>query len=197
MGMNLPSLADEKADLRKRCYAARIAIEADQAKTAARAIADQLLDHIDIKPGLIMSAYWPLSGELDPRPALLAAIKLGATGALPRTVGADRPLDFHIWKEDDPLIEGRFKVMEPDPASPTARPNTLLVPLLAFDRERRRLGYGKGHYDRTLQGLRDADPDLQAIGVAFSVQEVEAVPVDTYDQTLDMVITEKNVYKAG
>ena len=196
MGMNFPSLADEKADLRKRCYARRIAIEGDAAETAARALADQVVDHIDIKPGLIISAYWPLPGELDPRPALLAAVGHGATGVLPRTSGADRLLDFHIWNEGDPLIEGRFKVMEPDPASPKTSPNVLLVPLLAFDRQRRRLGHGKGYYDRTLEGLRGADPNIQAIGVAFAAQEVDAVPVDAYDQTLDMVITEETVYKA-
>ncbi|MGI9504272.1 MAG: 5-formyltetrahydrofolate cyclo-ligase, partial [Geminicoccaceae bacterium] len=134
---------------------------------------------------------------LDPRPALFAAIERGAKGALPRTSGPDRPLDFHIWQPEDPLIEGRFKVMEPDPASPKAAPNVLLVPLLAFDRYCRRLGHGKGYYDRTLERLRLRDPSVQAIGVAFQAQEVEAVPVDAFDQTLDMVITEKTVYKAA
>ena len=193
--MNLPSLADEKADLRKHCYAERIAIHGDDAEAAARTVAERVLESIDIKPGLVISAYWPLAGELDPRPALLAAIKLGATGVLPRTSGTDRPLDFHVWQPGDPLIEGLFKVMEPDPGSPKTAPNILLVPLLAFDRERRRLGHGKGYYDRTLARLRDADPTVRAIGIAFAAQEVDAVPVDAFDQTLDMVITEKTVYK--
>lgn len=197
MGMNFPSLADQKADLRKRCYAERIAIHGDAAEAAARAVADQVLEHIENRPGLIISAYWPLPGELDPRPALLAAIKRGATGVLPRTSGPDRPLDFHVWQPGDPLIEGRFKVMEPDPASPAASPNVLLVPLLAFDRGRQRLGHGKGYYDRTLQGLKANDPGVRAIGVAFAAQEVDAVPIDAFDQTLDMVITEKAVYKAA
>ncbi|MGI9416485.1 MAG: 5-formyltetrahydrofolate cyclo-ligase [Geminicoccaceae bacterium] len=193
--MNLSSLADEKAVLRKRCYERRIRIEGGKAEAAALTVAERVGELIDIADGTVVSAYWPLPGELDPRPALALLSRRGAAPTLPRTVAEGRPLDFHAWLPDDPLIEGRFKVMEPASDAPIVRPNILLVPLLAFDRHCRRLGHGKGYYDRTLQGLKADDPGVRAIGVAFAAQEVERVPTDDFDQTLDMVITEQTVHR--
>lgn len=193
--MDQPSLADEKADLRKRCYARRMAVDAEQAAKAALAVAERVSRLIDIDERAVVSAYWPLPGELDPRPALHALVVRGAAGALPRTIGEGQPLDFHAWQPADRLIEGRFKVMEPAPDATIVNPNILLVPLLAFDRCCRRLGHGKGYYDRTLQGLKADDPGVQAIGVAFAAQEVERVPTDEFDQTLDMIVTEKAVHR--
>ena len=106
-----------------------------------------------------------------------------------------KPLAFHAWKPEDRLVEGRFKVMEPAKSAPRIAPTILLVPLLAFDRCCRRLGHGKGYYDRTLQALKADSPGAQAIGVAFAAQEVDLVPTDAFDQTLDTVITENAVYR--
>ena len=85
--MNLPSLAEQKADLRKRCYERRIRISGEDAEAAAETVARQVDELIDVADGAVISAYWPLPGELDPRPALLALSKRGATLALPRVVG--------------------------------------------------------------------------------------------------------------
>ncbi|MEZ5932726.1 MAG: 5-formyltetrahydrofolate cyclo-ligase [Alphaproteobacteria bacterium] len=193
--MNLPSLADQKADLRKRCYDRRIRIEKTEADAAASAIAGRVNQLVDIDDGTTVSAYWPLPGELDPRPALFALGERGATLALPRVIGDGHPLAFHAWQPDDRLIEGGFKVMEPAMDAPVATPSILLVPLLAFDRGCRRLGHGKGYYDRTLQGLRANDRTVRAVGIAFAAQEVERVPTNDFDQTLDMVITEQAVFR--
>jgi 5-formyltetrahydrofolate cyclo-ligase len=195
MDMNLPSLADQKADLRQRCHARRIAIRDDRGEAAAAAVARRVGELIGIQAGTVVSAYWPLAGELDPRPALLALGRRGATLALPRVIGHGQPLAFHAWQPDDCLVEGRFKVMEPSARAPRATPAVLLVPLLAFDRACRRLGHGKGYYDRTLQALKLDDPATLAVGVAFSAQEVERVPTDEFDQTLDMVVTENAVHR--
>ncbi len=192
--MNLPNLADEKTDLRKRCYDRRSRIPDEEAAAAAKAIAERVSTLVDIHDRVVVSAYWPLPGELDPRPALRALVQRGAAGALPRVIGDGHPLDFHAWQPEDRLIEGRFKVMEPAPEAAIVSPNVLLVPLLAFDGPCHRLGHGKGYYDRTLQRLRVNSPAVRAIGVAFAAQEVERVPTDEFDQTLDMVITEKAAY---
>lgn len=199
--MTEDALKAEKSELRKICYARRQAIEPKAAAAAANEVAGRAASEIDLSAipltqDTVISAYWPLEGELDPRPALKAFAARGAKLALPRVTGDGRPLAFHLWRQEDRLIEGRFKVMEPDPASSVAIPTILLVPLLAFDRNRRRLGHGKGYYDRTLADLRQAGPRPIAIGVAFAAQEVDRVPTDAYDQTLDMVITERGVFRA-
>ncbi|MEM7042853.1 MAG: 5-formyltetrahydrofolate cyclo-ligase [Pseudomonadota bacterium] len=194
--MNHSRLADEKADLRKRCYDRRIRILGEEAEAAALAVAKGLNDALDITGGTIVSAYWPLPGEFDPRPALLKLGERGAAPALPRTVGDGKPLVFHAWQPGDRLIEGRFKVMEPAADSPIVTPTILLVPLLAFDRRCNRLGHGKGYYDRTLERLKVNEPAALAVGVAFAAQEVEHVPTDNFDQTLDMVVTETAVHRS-
>ena len=193
-------LTAEKSELRKSCYDRRMAMAPKAAAAAADEVAGRAASELDLSTisltrDTVVSAYWPLKGELDPRPALKAFAARGAKVALPRVTGDGQPLAFHLWRPEDRLIEGRFKVMEPGPNSPPAIPDILLVPLLAFDRACRRLGHGKGYYDRTLQGLRATDPAVLAIGVAFALQEVERVPTDAYDQTLDMVITEQAVLK--
>lgn len=200
--MDQRSLADEKAELRRRCYARRQAIKSKAAAAAANEVAGQVAAEIDfsnitLTRDTAVSAYWPLPGELDPRPALRALATRGASLALPRVIGDGQPLAFHLWRHEDRLVEGRFKVMEPAAEAPIATPNFLLVPLLAFDSGCRRLGHGKGYYDRTLQTLKANDPATLAVGVAFAVQEVERVPTDDHDQTLDMVITERGVFRAA
>ena len=150
--MDQRSLADNKAELRKACYARRSAIAPKAAAAAADEIAGRAASEVDlsdmaITPDTIVSAYWPLEGELDPRPALKAFAARGARLALPRVVGDGQPLTFHLWRSGDRLIEGRFKVMEPAPDAPIVSPRILLVPLLAFDKACRRLGHGKGYYD--------------------------------------------------
>jgi len=197
--MDQRSLANDKAELRKDCYARRNAIEPKAAAAAANEVAGRVTTEIGLAgidlTNCIVSAYWPLKSELDPRPAIRALALRGANLALPRTVGDGNPLAFHLWRPEDPLIEGRFKVMEPAADAPSVSPRILLVPLLAFDRNCRRLGYGKGHYDRTLKKLQETDPAVRAIGIAFAAQEVDEVPTGAFDQTLDRVITERAVHR--
>jgi len=85
-----------------------------------------------------------------------------------------------------------MRIEAPLPGAPALVPALLLVPMLAFDRACRRLGYGAGFYDRTLAGLRRAGETL-AVGLAFSAQEVERVPAGTDDASLDAVVTENEV----
>lgn len=193
--MKFAAVADQKTSLRKWCYQQRVRITDDNAEAAAQAVAAKVISEVDLTAGAIVSAYWPLPGELDPRPSFFALGKRGASLALPRTVAEDQPLAFHTWQQQDRLIEGRFKVMEPASDTAKVKPEIVLVPLLAFDRQCHRLGHGKGYYDRTLEDLRSQNSELLAIGVAFAAQEVESVPTDAYDQILDLVITEEAVHR--
>jgi 5-formyltetrahydrofolate cyclo-ligase len=95
------------------------------------------------------------------------------------------------------LFAGPFQVMEPSPDAPLVTPDILLVPLLAFDRSGRRLGYGAGYYDMVLRDLRASSPAPFAIGVAFAAQEVAEVPTGPRDQLLDAVVTEQGVHRCS
>jgi 5-formyltetrahydrofolate cyclo-ligase len=164
---------------------------------AAEAVADLLIGAFRLPDGGIVSGYWPLADELDPRPTMMRLVTLGHPLALPRVQGPGQPLAFHAWRPGDPLLAGPFGVMEPAPDAPLARPRILLVPLLAFDRQGRRLGYGAGYYDLALGELRALCPPPLAIGVAFAAQEVDEVPAGPDDQRLDAVVTEGAVHRCG
>ncbi len=138
-------------------------------------------------PGQVVAGFWPVAGEIDVRPLLLALAGRGHTLALPETPPPGEPLIFRHWRPGDRLVPGRFGTVRS--AGEILVPDVLLVPLLAFDRSGHRLGYGGGYYDRTLAALRDR----RALGCAFSAQEVDQVPAGDWDQTLDAVATEQEV----
>ncbi|MDT7950734.1 MAG: 5-formyltetrahydrofolate cyclo-ligase [Acetobacteraceae bacterium] len=151
-------------------------------------LAGHLLRARLIPPGAIVSGFWPLPGEIDARPALLALNALGHRTALPVTPAIGQPLSFRCWRPGCPLRPGRFGTFEPE-GEPLV-PTVLLVPLLAFDRSGARLGYGGGFYDRT---LARAAPGTLAIGCAYALQEVARVATETHDHPLHAIATELGV----
>lgn len=143
-------------------------------------------------PAAVVSAYWPFRSEIDPRPLMQRLAALGCRIALPVTPkkGVAQPLRFHLWTPGTALAPRSFGVHEPGADAEEVRPDLLLVPLLAFDRHGGRLGYGAGHYDRTLEALRETRA-VTAIGLAYAAQEVERLPIEAHDQPLDAILTER------
>ncbi|WP_104492564.1 5-formyltetrahydrofolate cyclo-ligase [Paracoccus denitrificans] len=137
--------------------------------------------------GKVLAGYWPMRGEADPRPAMAAH---EGPVCLPVVTGPARPLEFRAY--DGRLEPGRFGTSHPPADSPVLVPEVLIVPLAGFDRAGHRLGYGGGFYDRTLAGLRAQRP-VAAIGLAYAVQEIRAIPAEATDQPLDLIVTDRGV----
>jgi 5-formyltetrahydrofolate cyclo-ligase len=138
-------------------------------------------------PGVV-SAYYPMAGEIWPL-RLMAALKSnGHALALPVMQGKTDPLLFRVWAPGDELIAGVWGIRQPAPSQPAVLPDILLVPLLAFDTRGYRLGYGGGYFDRTLHDLRKRKPIL-AVGLGLDELEVDAVPHLDYDERLDWILT--------
>jgi 5-formyltetrahydrofolate cyclo-ligase len=185
------NMMNEKAALR--------AVAAARREEAAAADPDAGVRlSLRLPPGLIVTGYVRFRSEIDPAPLMVALADAGATLALPRTPprGAAEGLAFHRWTPGERLIRSAFGVEEPAPQTERLEPDVLLVPLLAFDRQGGRLGYGAGHYDRTLARLRARKP-VRAIGLAYAAQEVPAVPMDATDQRLDGVLTPDGYIACG
>ncbi len=89
----------------------------------------------------------------------------------------------------DTLVRGGYGLSEPDPSLPEVAPDALIVPLAAFDRAGRRLGYGRGYYDGAIARLTEQHP-VYTVGVCFAAQEVPQVPVEPHDRTLSAIVTE-------
>ena len=178
-------LAAEKIELRRRARLVRNAIPPDQRKAAAEQVAEFGLPDEAGDPGVI-SGYYPTTREFDPLPLLGRLAAQGWTLTLPAIVG-EAPLMFRRWRPGEPLRQGERAIMEPV-SGDVLTPRLLLVPLLAFDAQGARLGYGGGHYDRTLAALR-RDNSIIAIGLAFDEQEVSELPIGPHDQRLDFILT--------
>lgn len=140
-----------------------------------------------IVPGTVVSFYMPVRFEADPWPIAEAAEALGAQLALPHTPDRDTPLRFLHWAPDDPLEVSILGHKQPSAEAPELAPDIILTPLLAFDAALHRLGQGGGHYDRAFALY----PSALRIGIAWSVQQVAAVPVEPFDVPLHAVVTER------
>jgi 5-formyltetrahydrofolate cyclo-ligase len=146
-------------------------------------------------PAHLFAAYYPMADELDCLPLLRRLAAVGVPTCLPVVVKRGEPLAFRRWLPDDPLRNVAFGLSEPLPEAAAVTPDVLLVPMLAFDRAGRRLGYGGGFYDRTLAALRAANPDTVAVGVAFAGQVRDHVPAGAHDEPLDWIVTEAGAFE--
>ena len=181
----------EKAELRRDAAARRDALPPDARKASAEAIAARPLP-LPIVPGTVVSGFMPLRSEINPLPLMKTLAEAGATLALPKIAGRGKPLIMRAWHWGAPLDAGQWGIREPKAEYPEVDPDILLVPLLAFDRAGQRIGYGAGYYDMTIARLRSRKA-VTAIGIAFSMQEVSAVPAMERDEPLDFVLTEREV----
>lgn len=189
-----------KRDLRKRAIERRTALVARIDATAvARAIRDHFLARFDPKPGAAVSLFWPVGDELDVKPLIEALHARRCVVALPVVTRPHTPLTFRLWEPGIEFIVSPFGIPEPGPERPAVTPDISVVPLLQFDRDGYRLGYGGGFYDRTIEQLRllRRDPPYLAVGVGFAGQEVESLPHESFDQPLDWIVTEEGAKRFG
>lgn len=183
-----------KEELRAEAKAARARIAPEAASAAARAVRDRVLAAKLVPPGAVVSGFWPIGDEFDPRPLMEALAAAGHRLCLPVVVGRGRPLAFRAWAPGDPLERAGFGLSVPRWDAPPAIPRFLIVPLLAFDRRGYRVGYGAGYFDRTIAELRAHVPGLYALGVGFALQETPEVPALAHDERLDAIATEAYLF---
>ncbi len=154
-------------------------------------LAEHVLRELPPPPRVVVSGFWPMAGEIDIRPLLEALHARGHAVLLPVSPKRGFPLIFRRWHPGMEMVREKFGTYRP--TGEVMTPEMLFVPLLAFDRSGRRLGYGGGFYDRTLAGL----PGAMAIGCAFTAQEVPEVPAGPGDALLAAVATEREVIRCA
>ena len=189
------TLAEEKRTLRAQAAARRERLHASAKDSASSAALACFREHVDLAAGRALSAYLPVRAEFDVTPILRHAHARGCPTCLPVVLGRGRPLSFRRWAPGEPLVDGTFGIAIPPPEAETLDPAILLVPMLAFDGEGYRLGYGGGFYDRTLALRRARGPAALAVGVAFAGQRIERVPRNTEDERLDWIVTEEGAQR--
>ncbi|MGA0533416.1 5-formyltetrahydrofolate cyclo-ligase [Hansschlegelia sp. KR7-227] len=191
-----PAADADKAALRSRALAARAALSVETRQAAGAAVAAAGAEVVAREKPARVSLFISVKGEIDTAPLADALAALGVPLCLPVIAAKGHPLMFRDWRPGDPLDDRPFSLKEPPPTAAEVEPDLLFVPLAAFDGAGRRVGYGGGFYDRTLEKLRARRPTL-AVGLAFAAQEVEHVPTEAWDQPLDGLLTEHGYRAVG
>jgi 5-formyltetrahydrofolate cyclo-ligase len=184
-------VSEFKATIRRDATTRRNAMPADERAQAAETIAARPFPVL-VAPGMLVSGFMPLKTEINPLPLMRKLAGAGARLALPVIDGRGKPLIMRAFAFGDALNSGQWGIKEPKPEAAEVAPDILLVPMLAFDRDGNRIGYGAGYYDMTIARFRAVKP-VVAVGIAYAAQEIEQVPVTQRDARLDLVLTERGV----
>lgn len=201
MGESPTDIVARKRAVRAEARARLSLLDGTQIQRKSRALAGRLF-----ATGWWAGADWvlvyiPIFGEVETRLIVARAYKERRKVAIPRIEGTD--LVFYEYDgRTENLLPNQFGILEPDPIWHPVDPKTLggrlliLTPGLAFDRCKRRLGRGKGFYDGFLALVRSSragGSPCWAVGLAFTEQLVEEVPVSAHDQLLDAIVTDREI----
>ncbi|ESQ86167.1 hypothetical protein AEAC466_02950 [Asticcacaulis sp. AC466] len=191
-------IAEQKPLLRNEMKRRRAAL-AQGAPLAGDVLAETASDTLDAHagwpdPDAVVAGYWPIQSEMNPFPLMQAYESRGYGLALPCLVpdGDAYNMIFRRFRLGDTLVAGPFDIHQPADSADEILPDVVLLPLLAFDAQGWRLGYGGGYYDRALARLREKK-DVKGYGIAFSDQQLAEIPFEVHDQPLDGIFTEKGI----
>ena len=140
----------------------------------------------------VIGGYYPVNYEIDDLQLLKKFEKKNFTISLP-IIKKNFQIDFYKWSFTDLLKINKYGIPEPEKKN-IIYPDILLIPLVAFDKNLNRLGYGGGYYDRLIAKLSKKKKIIK-IGLAFTFQKIDKVPINIYDQKLDYVVTNRYIIK--
>lgn len=184
----MTDLSEAKRAARAAAVPVRAALHANGAGAARQAAGHALAAIAPLGRIGWVAAYLPMRSEIDPLPAMRALHGLGYGVCAPVIVARGEALRFRAWTPGAAAERGALGAPAPS-AGDWVEPEVVLAPLLAFDGDGWRLGYGGGYYDRTLAELR-ARREITALGFAFAGQQVAAVAHGPRDARLDGIVTE-------
>ena len=173
----------DKDKLRKIYLAKRKRIKKKKFKECTLNL--RLFEFLKKKKKKSIAGYFSFRGELDITPSINYLKTFQFKISLPFIDKINKPLLFKEWAKNVPLETGRYNIKVPK-TNIFSDPEIIIVPLLAFNNKKFRLGYGGGFYDRTIQERKHK---IFSIGIGFDEQEAELLPTDIHDQSLDMVLT--------
>ncbi len=141
------------------------------------------------RPVGMLGVYWPFQAEFDPRGLIEWVITQGFAVALPAVVEKKGPLEYRSWRPGGALVDGVWNIPIPE-ARDVVLPQAVLAPLVGFDRQCYRLGYGGGYFDRTLAAFSTRP---LAIGVGYEMSQIETIFPQSFDIPMDVIVTEVRI----
>lgn len=186
----MSTISDQKAAARKSAFAARKAAHEQGLDQDANG---WLLGYIAMHPqAQVIAAYMPIRTEISPLAAMTIMYGQGKRICVPVVLGEAQPLEFREWTPDCTMVEGAFGAPIPE-SGEVLVPDLVITPLLSWDADGYRLGYGGGYYDRSFEQMRARRHTL-GVGFAYDAQKVAKVPREATDQPLDAMVTEKDIH---
>jgi len=182
-----------RAALRGEKLAARMSLGADSRLALSARIEAHLLQLLTPLAPRTLAYCASVRGEFDAQALVSLLIERGWRAAMPIVEAPDAPMSFRHWTPGVAMNVDRYGI--PIPAEGEAvTPDIVLLPLVAFDRQGFRLGYGGGYFDRTLAALV---PRPLSIGVGFELARVEDIRPLQHDIRLDAIVTEAGIVHHG
>jgi 5,10-methenyltetrahydrofolate synthetase len=178
---------------RERLLADRRHLSVAERQRLAQAVAGHLDTLLGEVAGLTISGWWPIKGELDLRPWLAGLVARGAVAALPVVAEKGRPLVFRRWSAGDRMVRGFWNIPVPADGA-EVHPDVILAPVVGFDGDAFRLGYGGGYFDRTLAALV---PRPRAIGIGLESARIPTIYPQPHDIPMTAIVTEAGTLVPG
>lgn len=179
----------DRAALRRVAIAARESMTAEEHVRASAGIESHLAALLSDRPPSVLGFCWPVRREFDCRPLVARLLSAGWRACLPVAQSPAAAMPFREWTPDAAMAADCYGI--PIPAEGECLiPGIVLLPLVAFDCQGYRLGYGGGHFDRTLAALA---PRPLAIGIGFERTHIDSIRPEPHDMPLDAIVTEIGV----
>ena len=175
---------------RQRLLALRTAVPPVERRLWGTEIEAQLRALLLERPGITLGVYWPFQAEFDPRPLIDWVIAAGIVRWRCRPSSTRRARsNTALGGRANALVDGVWNIPIPERRD-IVMPQAVLAPLVGFDRQCYRLGYGGGYFDRTLAAL---SPRPLAIGVGFEISQIETIYPQPFDIPMDVIVTEARI----
>ena len=176
---------------RERLISGRTGVPPAERRGWGTEIEPRLRAVLSEQPGRLLGAYWPFRAEFDPRPLIDWAIAEGRGIALPVVIDKKGPLEYRAWRPGEALVDGVWNIPVPEKRD-IVLPQIILAPLVGFDPDCYRLGYGGGFFDRTLAAMA---PRPLAIGVGFAAARLDTIHPQPFDIPMDIIVTETGLLR--
>ncbi len=182
-----------KGSIRQTILARRRALGADEKRSTSLLAQRALIGTREFAAARIIGLYAPVHNEVETAEVMREALASGKTVLFPTVCSGG--LEFRKVADPSELRKGAFGIPEPCPLCPVHSPeeaDLIVVPGVAFDIDGRRIGYGKGYYDRALHHL---EGNGRLVGLCYDFQVIQEIPGEPHDVRMDMIITERRVIR--
>ena len=158
------------------------------------------MSHVHLRPLLnninsdYVGSYVDYNFELSTNSLNNYLIEKNINICLPKINSQSKEINFFKFSTGTKLIKNKYNILEPEVTNEIIFPKLVLVPLLAFNESGFRLGYGGGFYDKYFSSQEEKD--IIKVGLGFSFQKANQIPIERHDQKLDWILTESYLYKA-